>query len=281
MKHLICAVILILGLGCFALPSKKVEKSQAKVAAVETKLRKIDDETHSKAMNYVFGADVALKLDPSPNRFSDVAMQFTGRSLLTGGLPEMSEANELRKIVENLVSTNEALIKRGKDELAKKDKEIVELQEDRAALEGKLIKVENERDQLSKKVAADANVWVKIKRIFYWIVGLIVFGIVIHILSFIVPPPYNSIFSIVSMILGVFGKAAIKIAPKAADYAGIVSRKAYDVSTETLKDIVASVEETKQKNPAVFDASLRPLLERYTNDETRDKIREIKKAIKH
>jgi hypothetical protein len=265
--------------GCFALPSKKLEKKEQKMEAAETKLSGNEIKQLEVGRDYLYSADYTLSLIPNPSRYDEVAKSLTERGLLATGLPPAEEAFRLQKMTRNLVSTNVESVKEGEKQLAQKDKEIVKLQDENVKLQAEVVKTKQDYMDVATKAAADADFKAKIMRWVRFIVWSIIIAIIIHIASVLVPPPYNAPLQVVAMLLGAIGRGIFKAAPAAAVYAGSVSKQVYQTSENTLVNLVHSIQDIKEKKPEVF-SELEPILKAQLDTSDKIKVQEVKRIIR-
>jgi hypothetical protein len=274
---------LILALTCLVScvsPFQKNSKAEAKVDKAKQALDNNKAEQTEKAKGFVYAADFALSLDPNPSRFSEVGKNMTERSLLTLGQPDLEIALQYQRIVDGLVSTNAALQKKAKSELASKDREVESLQGDVVDLKKELGKAEEKRKVLAAENATMASKWA---RMMFWIrtvVYVVIGGFVLRIVAAVLPPPYNSIGYIIDFVFGGIGRCIFKLLPKAKDAAGVVAKEAYDISEKTLSSVVHGVQQARQNEDvrAVID----PILRDSTDKEiARPKIIEVKTQLGH
>ncbi len=268
--------LLILCLSSCSTPIGKFFSKTKKVEDVKRDISKNEDKTVEVGKTYIYGADYTLSLDPNPNRYNEVAKGFTQRSLLTLGNPSMEEANELREIVKNLISTNQSLIIKGQKALAEKDEKVADLQKENNELLEKLGVQEAKLNAVNAENAKLATTWKRITSSFWWIVWIVVIGFVLSILGKVLPPPYNSIAMIVAAPVGLVIRFFIGLLPSAKKAAGVVAEKTHEESQSALEKLVLSINELKKQNPKAFE-ELSPILKDKTTDATRTKIDEIKK----
>lgn len=274
--NLLCVFPLIFFiLGCQT-PIGKFFSKSSDVQEVKNKIVQNDNSQVDKAKGYVYGADISLKLDPQPNKYSDTAQKFTDRARLTLGEPSMLEATQLREIVKNLVSTNEALQLKGEKDLAFKDKEVMNLQSKNLELEGKLAIQQKKLDEVNQENAKLATTWKKITTGFWWIVWIIGIGFVINTIGHALPPPYNNIAAIIGLPIGFLIKLISGLVPSAKNFAGTVATQTYSESKDTLEKLVLAIEDIKKKKPDLF-AAIEPTLKDKTTEQNRAVILDIKK----
>ncbi|MDO8610104.1 MAG: hypothetical protein Q7R95_06120 [bacterium] len=240
--YLILVVILsVLLMGCNT-PMGKWIKGEKTVEKTKQQIVKNDDRLVEKTKGYLYGADFTLSLAPT-NRYVEVAKGFTERGLSTIGQPEMQEVLQLKKIVNDLLSTNKAIMIQGEEALAEKDLEVVSLQKQNTKLEEKLLTQEEKLKEVNRENASLATTWKFITRGFWWIVWIGVAYVVFRIAGAICPPPYNSFFGIFDFLIGGCVRLIFKAAPKAMGAAKVVGQEV----KVALDQVVTSVEDAKTK----------------------------------
>ena len=271
-------LVAVLLVGCFSLPSVKLDKQEAKINKAEKKLDDNQKSAQLASAAYVWGAHYALSKDPEPNPYTSVAYDLTGKSLVITGNPTMKDANDFKKIVDKVTSTNLVENKEGIGLLNIKDKEIERLQ----GVNQKLLKDIDAAEEKYKKIAEEnagyANIAVRIKRILYWLVFIFGGLFLLRFFAVFIPPPYNTLGLIPDFIFGGLFRAGSKILPASLEAAKVVGRESYEVSEKTLTQLVQAIQEAK-RNPSVKEA-LDPLLKDATQEETRMKIIEAKAKLK-
>lgn len=266
--------------GCFSNPLSKFKSASEKVADTQDKKAKVEEKVSDKAKNYVFAADYALSKEVEPSKEVKVAKEMTGLSLSISGPPALKESLEFKNIVDGLLATNAAKIKLAEEQLSKKNQEVVGLQGQISVLQDKLTTAEKIKDKIASENSGLANKWNTLTRIFWIVVWTICVAAILHILSFIIPPPYNSVFSIISLLIGGFIKILMSLAPKAKEVANLVSKESHELSETTLKHLVGAIQEIR-KDPEVAD-KVDSVLKDFTSKETsRNKIIEVKKTLGH
>lgn len=250
MKRLLLFLVIIVGLfsvGCRSLPSERVAKAQQKVEQTKAQIQDKNDAIVDKTRGYIFGADFALSLDNNPNKYSTVAKDMTGRARLTLGDPSMEDATILRDIINNLLSTNQAIIVKGQKALAEKDSEVTALQNNIAVLQKTLEVKEQKSNAIALEMSKLGDTWFKIKRVFYWVVWIIGIGLLFSVLSKVLPPPYNSIAGIIYVPFGLLSKLIHALFPAAKQVAGVVASKTYEETKKAFTNVVDSIEQTKEQ----------------------------------
>ena len=293
MKRLICLLFCLLLSGCIN-PLKLFQRADKKVDTIQTQVNKNKDETVEKAKGYVHGTSTALNLDPNPSKYSEVASDLNKRTGLILGPPDYQDALVIDKIVTGLLSTNEQIKIQAQKDLNNKDSQIVVLQNKLKGLEEKLEVAEKKKDEIAFENSSLASKWHKLVTWIKWIFwgGLFVglFLLVSQVLSAVAPPPYNSAFALVSLLLGGIGKFIFKLFPKTLHFAGVVAKETYDKTEQALTHIVKGVQEIRQTELNSQDITpetksvkiaeiIDPILKGTMDEATRLKIIEIKAKL--
>lgn len=282
----------MLGTGCFGGPLKKFLGIQKTEIKTELKIDKNKDKTVDKAKQFVHGTGSALVADPNPSKYSEVAYDLNKRAEIVLGPPPYKEALEIDKIVAGLLSTNTQIKINAQKALETKDNEIVDLQMELNELHIKLDKIEEEKDKISLKNSVLGQKWhtlIKwIKWVFWGIIIGIILAVISQILSVVLPPPYNGIFSIVALIVGGVGKMLFKLVPNAKSVAKVVDQGIHEESKIALTHLVSALQEIRSKEinsenlPAQklkFSHLIDPILKDKTNLDSRKEIIKIKEQL--
>ncbi len=289
-RFLISCFIIILTSGCLQ-PLKKWNAAIKKEDKTEQKIDSKKEETAEKAKTFIHGTGTALKLDPSPSKYSDVALTLNQRAELTLGQPSYQDSLVIDKIVVGLLSTNEQIKAEAKKSLDIKDSEIVKLQTQLKDLGVKLETIQGEKDVLGLKNSVLGQKWSNLMVWIKWIFWGIIFIFVFRVVMAVVPPPYNSLGFVVDGVFGVIGKFIFRALPKAREYANVVKKDVFDVSEQTLKSLVAAVQDIRNKeikpsdainnDPVKISSIIDPILKDKTDEITRPKITAIKQQLGH
>ncbi len=263
----------------WGLPSKKAERAENRVVKTEKAIDQNKEDLHGKSVESVFAADLTLALDPDPNRYSQVAKNFTGRSLLITGTPDLKVAKEYEGIVKGLISTNQLLVEKAEKALDAKDKDIYKLQAKTKILEETLEKKDTALRELAIKNGELANFKVLLFRYIKFAIYGIIFCFIASIITNHLPPPYNLLSAPFNVILGGAGKMVYGLFPKVREISGSVSTQAYQTSENTLKALVNSIEQIRTKKPEVFSGHLEDVLKSVLDRENREKVIDIKKEL--
>ena len=274
----LCLFLAVSVAGCFSNPLDRLKRAQDKVEAAQTKKEKTEDKTWDKSIGYNFGAKYALEKVEDPPKQVTIAKSLLDNSLTITGPPSFRDSLEFKQIIDGLMDTNMVRIRAAEVKLAAKNNEVIQLQGQIEGLGRDLEKANSKYSAISLENAGLASKWAKLTKWFWIVVWTIGIGFVIHLLSFVIPPPFNSIFFCISALLGGIVKLITSLAPKAKEFGGVVSSKVHDLSEETLKDLVKSIAEIRKDKELA--AKIDPILLDKTNaDDSRLKIRAIKDSL--
>lgn len=276
---ILCLVSVVSSCALFRNPDKAWENATSKVETATKAIDKNDTAILEKGKGYVYGTKIALAADPSTNKFHEVATILNDKAVETMGNPQLEEINSLRIMVANLLSDNTNLVVKGEKQLLSLDKKVIELQKENGLLQERLIRAEKKVIDVGTVNAGFASKWTSMIKIFWYAIYFIIAGFVIKIVAAVVPPPYNSIISIVSIPLGLVIKSIKSFVPEATKAAGVVTSEIYDNTKLALSHVVEAIEENKRDNPD-SGANLAKYLKDVTSKEvTRPVITAIKKEM--
>lgn len=276
---LICLVLFLS--GClFRMPTTKNEKAEKKVEEAQKKIDQNLNAQTDKSKGYFWGSGYSLAQETNPTPAVKVAKELNDKGMAIIGPPPVSEINEFKSIVDRLLSNQEKLQESARRDLASKDNEIISLQNKVKYLESNLDKKEADRKELAAENARYANVWVFVKRAFYWVVIGIGSLLVLRVVCAVVPPPYNSIGHIVDFVAGGIGRIVFGVFSKAKDAAGVVAKDTFNLTEGALVDLVQAINEVKKERRDVFDEVLAPKLDNHTDkDTTRKLIKDLARSV--
>ena len=272
---IMCFGTLLAGCAYFS-PSSKQTRAEVKVERVKEAIFTSEEEILKESKGYIYGADYALLLNPNTNKYTTVAKQMTSKAMVALGPPDLADVLKMQAIIEGLVSTNKATIEKAKVMLEEKDDQIITLQGKISDYKGILKENEKAFVKISRENSLMADNWDLIKRIFWWIVYGIIFFIICQVLSSVLPPPYNSAFSIFSYFIGGFIRVIFKLIPKTIETAKVVS-----INYKTaLSHVITSVQEAKTKVGAVnLATNTKSVGLSVLNDELKNNTDDTTKAL--
>jgi hypothetical protein len=291
MKKIIPAMLTLMLIWGFALtlmtgcqtPTQKKEKAEARK---EIKAEQLETNRLAQAKVGVGMNDAALhalRKNPVPTPYDDVARMTleTGLLAFTAAdlMPPSFEILRYRKMVDDLLSSNEVLRASASNTMTKVQGQIAAGERKEQSLLADLAKLQGKLDAVNKENAALASTWVAIKRFFYWIVWIVGGVFVLRIVASVVPPPYNSVGFILDYVVGGFVRMVFGVLSHAKEAAGVVAIDAHNLMKTTLEQVVAALEQAKKENPGLKDA-LKPYLKNETDKyTTRPVIEQIKSSL--
>jgi PBP1b-binding outer membrane lipoprotein LpoB len=277
----ISTAILLLS-GCSS-PTEKKEKLEQKK---EVQSLKVETNRLAQIKQGAGMSDAALHIinkNPAPTIYDDVAKMSLETSLLSfqaaDVMPPSYELLRYRKMVEDLISTNDVIKASASNQLHQVQAQLANTERREQSLLSDLEKIQAKLDTVNKENAALATTWSSLKRIFWWAVWIVGGFFILRVVAAVVPPPYNSIGFVVDHVLGGLCRMVFATFSHAKEAAKVVSKDAHDLSEETLKQVVEAIQQAKGKDPAVR-AVLEPLLLGETEkNSTRLKITAVKRDL--
>ncbi len=185
MKHskdifYIMALCLVVVAGCQT-PLGKFNKQKNVVDNIQRKEDVNKEKQLESGRTFVYAADQALQKDPAPSAQSQVAKQMTTRGVTALGPPQMENAMKSDQMVNGLLSTDPEEVKSGQAILATMDKNLVALQNQNRILRGQLGDAQQKLDQVNQENALQATKYASLMSKVYWIIGVVIFLIVLGI----------------------------------------------------------------------------------------------------
>jgi hypothetical protein len=229
-------------------PESRNKRAEEKIDKTQKAIDSAQEGIGKKGGSFTYAADYTLSLDPTPSKYSSLAKELTGRSLLSLGLPQAEEARELRVMVLNLLSTNEALRVQGEAALATKDKELGRLQSQLGSLQGKLEKAQEDFRKVADENSLLAGKWSRLVHFFWIVVWAVGIAVALRVVSAFLPFPYNSVGNILDFLFGAVGKMIFRAMPAAQKAAGVVSSDVHDLFTGTVHAIANVKESLRTKD---------------------------------
>jgi hypothetical protein len=253
--------------GIFGKKASAEAKQASKIEQIDDKIATNNEDKIIQISSFSYGIQYSLNKVTNPEPSVIIAKDLNTRILTLSGNPLLEEIKRMELLVDNLTSTNIALIKKGQTDLANKDKEVVKLQnESNKLLDEKDTEVKKymllAKDTALRADTAQAELkkftgWFGLSAIYqgfkqlfttsiWFIVIFIILFIVLRILS-TTNPIAAAIFGVFNLIGSWFISALKYITPKAASAAGYVGKEAYDLTKQTLTKVVDAVEVAKTK----------------------------------
>lgn len=269
--------ILLSGCAIFGTNKRALEQkltiASDKVDEIEDKLHKNDKDRISVVSTIATGTEHALGKMTNPPIEIQVAKELNERILSIVGNPNLDESKKIKKIVDELTSQVESERKKGLSALAKKDKEIMELQLVRDNLKAQIkLKTEEFNDialqiamqgDKSKGIVDDWNKWFGLGAVFYglkrFITSSLIFLLIGSIL-FLVIKVFAATNPIFGTILGLFNAAGgmmlylVKgILPGSFSQVGFLPKEEYNKYKNVLLKIIDITEEMKSHDDVMPD----------------------------
>lgn len=285
--------------GCGTITKYQTLKELQRVEDAKQKLADNEKTRMEHGRDFAYGAlkslDKICEKDQLPE--VKVARLLTDRAMLTLGAPDSQNALALQQMVDDLLSANADLRKRGQAELADRDDMIAKLEARTKALEHSVEKAEDSRDAKFETNANKAAQWDEensfinsinpfhdlfkfIKKLFVLalVVGLL--GVLLKVLAMFFPA-LKPLSALVDFVLGFFGKLIFRAAPAAQQAAGVVPVAAHEVSEKTLAALVQTVQDLRKSgNPTVETHVAAALAENHSDDGTTEaKVRQVKESL--
>ena len=176
----VTALILLCLSGCQT-PLGKFNKQKDVVEEIQKKEGDNKERQLESGRTFVYAADQALQKDPSPSKESQVAKQMTTRGVTALGPPQMENAIKSDQMVTGLLSTDPSEVKKGQEIQATMDKNLVALQNQNRILRGQLGDAQTRLDKVNQENALQATKYSSLMGKVYWIVGIVIFLVVLAI----------------------------------------------------------------------------------------------------
>ena len=176
----VTALVLLCLSGCQT-PLGKFNKQKEVVQEIQKKEDDNKEKQLESGRTFVYAADQALQKDPSPSKESQVAKQMTTRGVTALGPPQMENAIKSDQMVTGLLSTDPSEVKKGQEILATMDKNLVALQNQNRILRGQLGDAQTKLDKVNQENALQATKYASLMGKVYWIVGIVVFLVILAI----------------------------------------------------------------------------------------------------
>lgn len=250
------------------------------MAQTEQRINSTRDKEVESAKANAYG--VAKALDRA-GRSPEVSVAYTlnDRVRLALGEPPARDALEVDRIVSGLLSSDSDQKKSADKLLARRDAELVGLQDRLVKLEATLGNQEAKRDAQFLDFSGLADRFVRLRTWFWLGVGaifvLLVGPLLFRVLA-IVAPATGPVAGIFASIFASAGKTILKAVPEAAEKAGYVAAERFQQVQGALDDTVTAIQEAR-RIPHVRE-KLEPILDKATDERvSRPVIREVKQRL--
>lgn len=177
--YIMALSLVVLG-GC-ATPLGKFNKQENVVQNIQQEKADNDTKKVESGRTFVYAADQALQKDPDPSPQSKVAKQMTTRGVTALGPPQMENAMKSDEMVNGLLSTDPAEVKKGQDLLATMDKELIAIQNQNRILSNQLQDAQTKLKAINQENALQATKYSSLMSKVYWIIGIVIFLVVLMI----------------------------------------------------------------------------------------------------
>jgi len=176
----ITALSLVVVAGC-ATPLGKFNKKEAVVQNIERQQTENTGKQVESGRTFVYAADQALQKDPVPSRHSSVAKQMTTRSITALGPPQAENALKSDTMITDLLSDDPDMVEKGQAELVTMDKELIAIQNRNRVLSSQLNDAQVKLKAINQENALQATKYSSLMGKVYWVVGIIIFLVVLSI----------------------------------------------------------------------------------------------------
>ena len=186
----VTVIILLIMAGC-ATPLGRFNKQQKVVDNIKTEVDVNKDKQVESGRTFVYAADQSLQKDPSPSQHSAVAKQMTTRSLTALGPPQMENVVKSDQMINKLLSHDPKVVEEGQAELMTMDKQLIAFQNQNRLLNNQLGSANQKLKAVNEDNAIQATKYASLMGKVYWIVGIVVFlvvlGVALKILTAVAP----------------------------------------------------------------------------------------------
>lgn len=269
-----------------------------KVEQAKTNLKKNEETRLDKGRDFVYGTGQALDQSTSPDPEVKLAKLLNERALLTLGNPSSKDALKLKQMVDDLLSVNEEIHKKGQAELDRRDSDIASLEAKTKDLERKLQVQEEKRDEKFEDAALKAAKWDDensflnsinpfrdlakfAKKLFFLVLFLLFICVGVKVGALFFPPlaPFSAILD--SLVGGIF-KMGFRAVPAAKAAAGVVAAETHELSEKTLAAMVKTVQDLRYDHGPEVKATVEKVLWEHHADDgsTEAKVREVKDTLR-
>ena len=176
----IMALSLVVIAGC-ATPLGKFNKQEKIVENIQQEKVNNNNKQVESGRTFVYAADQALQKDPDPSPESKVAKQMTTRGVTALGPPEMQNAMKSDEMVNGLLSTDPKKVEDGQKILATMDKELIAIQNQNRILSNQLQDAQTRLKTINQENALQATKYSSLMSKVYWIIGIVIFLVVLMI----------------------------------------------------------------------------------------------------
>ena len=177
--YLLALTLVVVG-GC-ATPLGIFNKQQKKVDNIKTEVNVNKEKQVESGRTFVYAADQSLQKDPEPSQHSQVAKQMTTRSLTALGPPQMANAVKSDQMINKLLSHDPEVVEEGQAELMTMDKQLIAFQNQNRMLNSQLGTANQKLRAVNETNAIQATKYSSLMGKVYWIVGIVIFLVVLSV----------------------------------------------------------------------------------------------------
>ena len=254
MKNVIFKLLLSLSLislltGCvlFRDPLKDYDKIESRLSSIENKVTINSNSIVKEAGKYVYASQLSLEANPETNKYTVLSKELNYKALNLMGPPDIEDMNTLKKTVDELLSSNASITKKGEYDLAKMDAKVIELQKINNELQGKLDTTQKKATEIFGKNSSLAQKWAHLTTYIWLAIYAFVGMFILRIVSAACPPPYNSVANVIAIPFTWVIHLFKMLIPEAIYAAGWVESE-YKVATG---DLVNAIQKIKSSNPTL------------------------------
>lgn len=286
--------------GVFGKSSKQEAKQSDKIESLIQAQSANQNYSVNQIASLSYGVDYSLNkiLGEVPKEVL-IAKDLNGRILTLSGMPSLESIKEMENIVDSL-RTN---VIQGQRLLAKKDKEIKTLQDEKENLIQqkddaikKYMEISKSTAMQSDKNKADLDEyhsWFGLKAVYLgmsqfvktsmWVlIGILILFIILRLASQ-VSPVASAIFGLFEQIVAGGVKGVQVLFPKALNFAGHISKEAYNQVSSLLKKLVDNIQSIKEiEKRTGHDITLKEVLvelDKSMDSNEKELVKKIKKEL--
>jgi hypothetical protein len=259
-------LIILIGIitnGCvlFRNPLKAYQKSENKVESLNTQLQENTNNIVKSAGTYVYATKLALDSNTNNTPSTKIAKEMNEKSIAILGTPSIEDVDKLKVMINNLLSTNAAIVLKGQKELSDMDNKVIDLQEKNKELQEKLGNAEIKVKKVFEDNSNLAQKWSNLMKWVWYVIYGFLFVTVLRIIAAACPPPYNSVVQVLAIPFTLVIHGIKAIVPEAISSAGWVSKE-YKTATG---DLVEAIQQIKKSNPELH-STISSLVAANTSD---------------
>ncbi len=303
--YILCLSILVSGCSIFTKNktpyTNQVDKGKNEIAGKKEEINRNENASIKEVAKLSSGISYTFTKTNSNALY--VAKELNDRITSLVGIPDVTDLNDMKKMVDHLTSELQEDQKKGIEELRLKDEQIAIIQKEKSKLKEELEDKRNEfvtkTSDLAKRADQDKSKlnelesWFGLGAVFYGIkkfIGssllfIIIFGIIFLVLRILsnTNPIAKAAFSIFEMIGGMVVSTVKKLIPGSINLSNLTHTTIYNNYKQTLHKLVDSIEEIQNKEKTLnvkmtLDEVL-VLLDKKMNDDEKELIKKCKTEL--